>query len=188
MERHSSSRGGMFSIREIEYLESLPAVERVVNGRIVYTDEFKRECIRRYRAGESPSEIFRRSGMDAALIGNKRIERCIARWKSSARLNAGAKNDAGESKFDVAPSLRWVAPVQVRRSLVNGTAFDDSGEAPLHESESGEVRSERHVKRDDLVVQTMIIRQQARRIDELEREVRRLRRIIDAEQQERSSA
>lgn len=180
MGNRTSSRGGMFSIREIEYLESLPAVERVVNGRIVYTDEFKRECIRRYRAGESPSEIFRRSGMDAALIGNKRIERCIARWKSSARLNAGAKSDAGESKFDVAPSLRWVAPVQVRRSLVNGTAFDDSGEAPLHELESEEERSERHAKLDDLRVQAMIIRQQARRINELEQEVQHLRGVIDS--------
>ena len=178
--KQQSSRGGMFSIREIEYLESLPAVERVVNGRIVYTDEFTRECIRRYRAGESPSEIFRRSGMDAALIGYKRIERCIARWKSSARLNAGAKSDVGESKFDVAPSLRWVAPVQVHRSLVNGTAFDDSGEAPLHELESEEGRSERHAKLDDLRVQAMIIRQQARRINELEQEVQRLRGIIDS--------
>ena len=170
----------MFSIREIEYLESLPAVERVVNGRIVYADDFKRECIRRYRAGESPSEIFRRSGLDAALIGNKRIERCIARWKSSARLNTGAKSDAGESKLDVAPSLRWVPPVQVRRSLVDGTAFDDADEAPLREPESQEDCSEHRAKREDLVLQAMIIRQQTRRINELEQEVRRLRGIIDA--------
>ena len=183
VEQHPSSRGGMFSIREVEFLESLPAVERVVNGRIVYSDEFKRECLRRYNAGESPSEIFRRSGLDTALIGYKRIERCFARWKKSARLNSGTQAGAGESKFDVAPSLRWVAPVQVRRSLVDGTAFDDTAEAPLHESRprerSREVEGDDE-RQSDLVVQAMIIRQQARRIGELEQEVKRLQTIIDS--------
>ena len=64
MTQHKSSLGGgVFSIREVEYLESLPAVDRVRSGRIVYNDAFKRDCIRRYRNGESPAEIFRSSTM-----------------------------------------------------------------------------------------------------------------------------
>ncbi len=84
MTQHKSSLGGgVFSIREVEYLESLPAVDRVRSGRIVYNDAFKRDCIRRYRNGESPAEIFRSAGLDSALIGYKRIERSIARWKAT---------------------------------------------------------------------------------------------------------
>ncbi|WP_318793190.1 hypothetical protein, partial [Bifidobacterium longum] len=44
-------------------------------------DSFKREAVTRYRRGESPVRIFREAGLDPRLIGNKRIERCIARWK-----------------------------------------------------------------------------------------------------------
>ena len=88
MTQHKSSLGGgVFSIREVEYLESLPAVDRVRSGRIVYNDAFKRDCIRRYRNGESPAEIFRSAGLDSALIGYKRIERSIARWKATLGLS-----------------------------------------------------------------------------------------------------
>lgn len=73
---------GEFTNEEISYLRSLPAVERVTNGRIRYTEQFKRECIRRYLAGESPARIFHDHGLDSSLIGYKRIERCIARWRS----------------------------------------------------------------------------------------------------------
>lgn len=73
---------GEFTNEEIAYLRSLPAVERVTNGRIRYTEQFKRECIRRYLAGESPARILHDSGLDSSLIGYKRIERCIARWRA----------------------------------------------------------------------------------------------------------
>ena len=46
-----------------------------------HTDSFKREAVTRYRRGESPVRIFREAGLDPRIIGNKRIERCIARWK-----------------------------------------------------------------------------------------------------------
>ena len=98
MAQHKGSLGGgVFSIREIEYLESLPAVDRVRSGRIVYNDAFKRDCIRRYRNGESPAEIFRSAGLDSALIGYKRIERCIARWRADERSGRlGGEYETGE--------------------------------------------------------------------------------------------
>lgn len=80
--------GGSFSAREVAYLQSLPAVERVSNKRIEYTEEFKRYVMRRYAAGDSPVAIFRAAGLDSALIGYKRIERCIARWKQTVDLSA----------------------------------------------------------------------------------------------------
>lgn len=78
-----SSGGGAFSPEEIRYLKSLPAVAEVTSRRITYTDDFKRYCLCRYAEGESPVRMFREAGLDPALIGHKRIERCIARWRES---------------------------------------------------------------------------------------------------------
>ena len=46
--------GGMFSPEEVEYLRTLPAVVRVTEKRITYSDAFKNACVRRYLAGEPP--------------------------------------------------------------------------------------------------------------------------------------
>lgn len=70
-----------FTQEEVAYLNSLPAVNRVTNGRITYTEQFKRDCARRYLHGASPAKLFREAGLDPALIGYKRVERCVARWK-----------------------------------------------------------------------------------------------------------
>ena len=88
--------GGMFSVREVEYLESLPAVERVRSGRIMYAEAFKQEAVRRYLDGESPAEIFRSAGLDSSLIGYKRIERSMARWRRTVQP-ASDKNRGGVS-------------------------------------------------------------------------------------------
>lgn len=73
---------GTFTDDEREYLMSLPAVKSVVQGRIFYSDDFRHECMRRYWRGESPTKIFAEAGMPVSLMGYKRIERCIARWKA----------------------------------------------------------------------------------------------------------
>lgn len=39
--------------------------------------------MRRYNAGESPAAIFREAGLDPKIIGYKRVERCISRWKQA---------------------------------------------------------------------------------------------------------
>ncbi len=74
----------MFSPEEVEYLRTLPAVVRVTERRITYSDAFKNACVRRYLAGESPVKLFREAGLDPAIIGHKRIERCFARWREHA--------------------------------------------------------------------------------------------------------
>ena len=35
-----------------------------------------------YAEGGSPAAIFREAGLDPKIIGYKRVERCIARWKA----------------------------------------------------------------------------------------------------------
>jgi hypothetical protein len=78
-----TSGGGTFSPEEIKYLKSLPAVAEATAKRITYTDDFKRYCVVHYNEGASPVRMFREAGLDPALIGYKRIERCIARWREN---------------------------------------------------------------------------------------------------------
>ncbi len=192
MGNKSSSRSDMFSIREIQYLESLPAVESVDKDRIHYTDDFKRECMRRYRAGESPLKIFHSAGLDVALIGYKRIERCVYRWKRSARLNSGVQPERTSSQFEVVRSLRWLAPGQARDLAGINMALDDTGDVLPGDdrgARAGQTNDSARVyaaggadesgspgtnQLDDDSLR-LIVRQQAYLIDELEREVKRLR-------------
>lgn len=166
----------MFSVREVEYLQSLPAVKRVINGRIIYDGAFKRECVRRYRNGESPSRIFRDAGLDPDLIGSKRIERCVARWKRSVpdsgepadgerfenESNAESSADASASGSSYATAIAFArsAPENLKSLYL-----DDSAYPPLTP----------HVNIFDDISQ-IVIAQQARRIHELELELERLQR------------
>ncbi|WP_346680962.1 hypothetical protein [Enorma massiliensis] len=57
----------------------------------------------RYYAGESPAAIFRETGLDPSLIGYKRIERSIARWR-----HPGNSAPAGVESSHVAADHRAV--------------------------------------------------------------------------------
>lgn len=76
--------GGTFSDEEVWMLRKLPAVANVTRSRITYSDSFKQICTIRYLAGESPTKIFREAGLSPSIIGYKRIERSVARWKAKA--------------------------------------------------------------------------------------------------------
>ena len=143
-----------FSSREIQYLESLPAVERVGHDRIIYRDGFKRDCVRRYAAGESPAKIFRNAGLDSSLIGYKRIERCISRWKRTIRFDEDELT--GEVDYTIPPEQRWSSGRHTRQRAADS------------EAESAPIVGEPDVRR-------LIIAQQARRIESLEQELEQLR-------------
>ena len=148
--------GGAFSQEEVEYLRTLPAVAEATTRRITYTESFKHNCVRRYRSGESPVEIFREVGLDPSLIGHKRIERCLARWRGM-RCRMGTD--------DLVP-MENAAKTEVMKSE-SGLSESESGTA---ESESLEFEESESL--DD--VRDLLIVQQARRIRELECEVRAL--------------
>lgn len=173
--------GGAFSPEEVEYLRSLPVVAEATSRRITYTESFKHNCMRRYHAGESPVELFREAGLDPSLIGYKRIERCFARWRKIAcrmgtdRLVSvdGNGGVVPSASADVAPSAESaevarsavsqpVQPTQTTETQSNATlpAPRNAAEVPI--LSGGDVRD-------------LLIAQQVRRIDELEREVAALR-------------
>ena len=162
-----------FSSREIRYLESLPAVEKVVGDRIIYRDGFKRDCVRRYAAGESPSLIFSNAGLDSSLVGYKRIERCIARWKHTIRFD---ESDAvGDMDYTVPPEQRWV-PDAV--GDMDYTVPPEQRWVPglRHiQARAADAQADIVLPSGDTDVHSLIIAQQARRIDRLEHELAALR-------------
>lgn len=158
-----SNGGGMFSPEEVAYLKTLPAVAEATARRITYSEAFKQSCMRRYHAGESPVKLFREAGLDPALIGYKRIERCFARWrKSSSDAMAGPQYD---DRLDAA-SAHVLASMQT----VTSDRSPSQSQAPLR------AITFPAASRDGSVdVRDLMIYQQVRRIDELEQEVGTLR-------------
>ncbi|MBS7036184.1 MAG: hypothetical protein KH113_06125 [Bifidobacterium sp.] len=91
--------GGAFSDEEIQLLRGLPAVANVTRNRITYADSFKQVCTIRYLTGESPTKIFREAGLPPDLIGYKRIERCVDRWKTSAIKSVTGSGNMSDSEI-----------------------------------------------------------------------------------------
>lgn len=75
-----------FSSAQIKRLIKLRAVVKVSPSRIRYAEWFKRECVMRADAGESPTYLFREAGLGPEFIGEKRIERCMDRWRKKMQL------------------------------------------------------------------------------------------------------
>ncbi|AGH40594.1 IS3 family transposase [Bifidobacterium thermophilum] len=97
-------KNGMFTPKERERLSRLDAVLEVRARQIVYSPEFKKECMRRYRAGERPGVIFASAGLPASLISHKRIERAVYHWK-----HAEEQGSLGAVK---APSVRHASRIR----------------------------------------------------------------------------
>ncbi|MBT1170974.1 hypothetical protein [Bifidobacterium sp. SO4] len=76
-----------FDSGQVAYLNGLPAVARADARRIVYADWFRDEVMRRYGEGVPPTVVFREAGLAPELIGSKRIERCVARWRCETSIS-----------------------------------------------------------------------------------------------------
>lgn len=105
-----------FSNTEVEYLRALPAVESVTGNRITYSRDFQISCMRRYLDGERPSTIFTSAGLSPAIIGRKRVERNIARWKVDLDIMAAARSNSttGALSSDTRERLVTVQLGQIR--------------------------------------------------------------------------
>lgn len=180
--------GGAFSPEEIKYLKSLPAVAEATSKRITYTDDFKRYFLTRYNKGASPVRLFREAGLDPALIGYKRIERCLARWREAQDEILGA-----EASEPAQPG-EGVSHLRLYRSGTAGTS-DTSNE--WREAESAAITAKAGSESDFYVsperraiifpisrkeqnndLRDLLIAQQVRRIDELERQVDMLEALL----------
>lgn len=113
--------------RQVDALAMLPAVASVTRDRINYTEAFKRHAMRRYRHGDRPVDIFRQAGLDPRIIGNKRIERCIARWKQDIPDNSAS----GDGDTDPTPTpaalerIHAVTPADARLLAANARRIEE---------------------------------------------------------------
>ncbi|KAB5939809.1 SlyX family protein [Bifidobacterium adolescentis] len=195
--------GGSFSMDELQMLRDLPAVANVSKDRITYSNAFKQVCVIRYLAGESPTKIFREAGLPPELIGYKRIERSVARWKAAVLKSVSGSSDMSNGEIITELVNLYVHAVTRKEKLdgIAGIANSDKtniGNAPHPLDRAnvsgggGCISADVPVPSDaaaiavpptplsassglDSETALVIIKQQARRIDELERENESLR-------------
>ena len=89
-----------FTQAEVYYLNTLPAVERASMDRITYSREFQVRCMAQYLRGNGPTSIFASAGLNPKIVGSKRIERAIARWKADPQIMVEAQSFANEAAAD----------------------------------------------------------------------------------------
>lgn len=190
-------------MEELQMLRDLPAVANVSKDRITYSNAFKQVCVIRYLAGESPTKIFREAaGLPPELIGYKRIERSVARWKAAVLKSVNGSSNMSNGEIITELVNLYVHAVTRKEKLddIAGIANPDKANienAPnsldgANVSGGGYISADVPVPSDaaaiavppaplsassglDSETALVIIKQQARRIDELERENESLR-------------
>ena len=125
-----------FSSAQIKRLIKLRAVVKVSPSRIRYAEWFKRECVMRADAGESPTYLFREAGLGPELIGEKRIERCMDRWRKKMQLEDLEVASSPERLFSVDMDTEQDREVCSGRSM--------SCVCSLHSKPSPTICNERH--------------------------------------------
>lgn len=106
---------------ELQMLRDLPAVANVSKDRITYSNAFKQVCVIRYLAGESPTKIFREAGLPPELIGYKRIERSVARWKAAVLKSVSGSSDMSNGEI-ITELVNLYVHVVTRKEKLDGIA------------------------------------------------------------------
>lgn len=157
-------RKGKFTAKERAYLLTLPAVESVTQGRIFYTEEFKADCMRRYHEGDSPARIFAEAGLYIDLIGYKRIERCVSRWRESERKGR----------------LAYIASIEAReQDLDSNSAESDTPADTAARGGASETVGEVEPHLDAPASETTLDEQDQQMLDEVIKRGRRRWRVKD---------
>lgn len=190
-------------MEELQMLRDLPAVANVSKDRITYSNAFKQVCVIRYLAGESPTKIFREAGLPPELIGYKRIERSVARWKAAVLKSVNGSSNMSNGEIitelvnlyvhavtrkekldDIAgianPDKANIenAPNSLDGANVSGGGVCISADVPVPSDAAAIAVPPAPLSASsglDSETALVIIKQQARRINELERENESLR-------------
>lgn len=188
-------------MEELQMLRGLPAVANVSKDRITYSNAFKQVCVIRYLAGESPTKIFREAGLPPELIGYKRIERSVARWKAAVLKSVNGSSNMSNGEIITELVNLYVHAVTRKEKLDDIAGIANPDKANIENAPNsldganvlgGCISADVPVPSDaaaiavppaplsassglDSETALVIIKQQARRIDELERENESLR-------------
>ena len=160
-----------FTLEEAAYLRSLPAVKEVSASRITYANWFKVECVRRYLKGEPARRIFREAGLEPSLIGSKRIERCVSRWKSDGFIMGEAAKEKTEDLDDEKSNIDAVGGLPKPKTLLENYNIANAAFMAIGNSKNG---------RKMFDVRDLIIYQQVRQIAMLQEKIDELQHRLDA--------
>lgn len=72
-----------FTAYEIRQLEVNPNVRHVSEKSITYSPEFKLTALEAYRCGKTPQQIFIEAGFQLSIIGNRKPNECLKRWRAA---------------------------------------------------------------------------------------------------------
>ncbi len=70
-----------FTDEQMRLLKGNDAISEVSRTRIYYREWFQMQTIMKNRLGMGPTRIFTEAGLPPSLVGYKRIERCMSRWR-----------------------------------------------------------------------------------------------------------
>ena len=70
-----------FTDEQMRLLKRNDAISEVSRTRIYYREWFQIQAIMKNRLGMGPTRIFTEAGLPPSLVGYKRIERCMSRWR-----------------------------------------------------------------------------------------------------------
>lgn len=70
-----------FTDEQMRLLKGNDAISEVSRTRIYYREWFQIQAIMKNRLGMGPTRIFTEAGLPPSLVGYKRIERCMSRWR-----------------------------------------------------------------------------------------------------------
>ena len=116
---------------ELQMLRDLPAVANVSKDRITYSNAFKQVCVIRYLAGESPTKIFREAGLPPELIGYKRIERSVARWKAAVLKSVSGSSNMSNGEIITELVNLYVHAVTRKEKLDDIAGIDNPDKANI---------------------------------------------------------
>lgn len=81
-----------FTPEQVEQLKKNKYVKHVSEKTITYTEEFKEVFILEYQSGKLPSQILSELGFDTKMLGKKRIDNIVQRYKAQAIRPEGFKD------------------------------------------------------------------------------------------------
>ena len=72
---------GNLTREEIAKLLQNPYVAKIVDTRIIYTEEFRQRFIKEYKEGRDAKSIFADAGFDTDVLGRNRIRETRNNWR-----------------------------------------------------------------------------------------------------------
>jgi len=86
-ERENIMSNIIFNEHQRRLIEMNPNVTSVSDRAIQYTPEFKLKAVQENLQGKGPSQIFREAGFDLEIIGTKKAQSAISRWKKIYQIH-----------------------------------------------------------------------------------------------------